>query len=351
MFKYIFKKNTLVYFFILFLFIFILNLGFFLTDFLAGKTLSWKILFYSSISNETWLLFWGSFSASIATILLLLHYKEQLNFEKNKYHYEVKLNNLSKEKAIILNLLSVYDIADISNYINVYKGNLNNHNYSDIIFETHQYKTKELNAQRLELEFLTSIRICNETLDENFYLDINFYDMNTEQKKQYCYILLNILHNFYCTLIDDLNDRCIEYLEEENNFKGNKELAIKTSDSSYEKIFLGKNLTFITFIDNNLFFLKDHFNQATLQFNIFKKDIAAFEDNCNSFELNPEEIDFIKYFIYNIHKTNIDLNNLDLKNLFSHKIFIIVFNSFFREVTDCLTNYYHSLEQDIKNSF
>lgn len=286
------NKKTIIYLIlasisISIFFSFLLNLGFLITDWIANKKVDWNGLFYSPVPNETWLAFWGSFSASIVTILLLLHYKEQLNFEKNKYHYEVRLNNLSKEKAIILNLLSAYDITDISNYTNVYKGNINNSNYSDIIFETYQNKIKELNTQRLELEFLTSIRICNESLDETFYLNINFYDMDTEQKKQYCYTLLTTLHNFYCTLIDDLNNRCIEYLEEENNFKGNKELAVKISGSHYDKIFFGKNLTFITFINNNFFFLKDHFNQAALELNIFKEDIIDFEVSCSTFELNP----------------------------------------------------------------
>ena len=100
------KKTILTYFFsaiLLFIIIsFFLNLGILITDFFAGKEVRPGYFFYSNLSNESWLSFWGSCSTGILAFILIFHYQEQLNLSKQQFKEQVSSTreelNLLKEQ-------------------------------------------------------------------------------------------------------------------------------------------------------------------------------------------------------------------------------------------------------------
>lgn len=89
--------------------LFLFNSFFILTDFLAGKSITVKEFFHSSIDNEYWLAFWGTFFSGLITYFLLKHYQVQLEFEKKKHTQELLLNKLKEEKEIFIEILTSWD--------------------------------------------------------------------------------------------------------------------------------------------------------------------------------------------------------------------------------------------------
>lgn len=69
--------------------LFLFNSFFILTDFLAGKNITIKEFFHSSIDNEHWLAFGGTFFSGLITYFLLKHYQVQLEFEKKKAYTRI----------------------------------------------------------------------------------------------------------------------------------------------------------------------------------------------------------------------------------------------------------------------
>ena len=105
-----FKKNKVVILIFLFsLSPIILNLFFFITDIIAGKEVKYGEILYSSISNEKWLDFWGTFMPALAAFSFLYFtkkqtesMKKQLDFEKKRYENEIENEKIKykKEKKI-----------------------------------------------------------------------------------------------------------------------------------------------------------------------------------------------------------------------------------------------------------
>ncbi|MCI5725788.1 hypothetical protein [Fusobacterium sp.] len=98
--------------------VFLLNLGFVGTDLFAGKNLKIGSLFYSTITNENWLAFFGSFISGFAAFLLFFSNQKSLEHEKNKVKYENKMKKFENEKNIIFEYLSRLEINKIYSFLN-----------------------------------------------------------------------------------------------------------------------------------------------------------------------------------------------------------------------------------------
>jgi hypothetical protein len=255
MIKFLKKNKVVIIIFVFSISPIILNLFFFLTDYIAEKEVKWGEICYSSLSNEKWLEFWGTFMPALAAFSFLYFTKkqidsirEQLDFEKTKYEEEInsnkealkiekekykkeknilifeknvelELNELKLSRMIVHNLLIELDIADIDSCIETP--------------EKYSRKIKKINSKLTAVDFLTNIRIQ----------DIIKIDKQIDECREESYEKLKKLHELY-TII----------LKESYNNKYNKE-----DEMDKEKFFIvlneirklqGKDLFKITdFID------------------------------------------------------------------------------------------------------
>lgn len=165
--------------------VFLLNLGFVVTDLFAGKNLKIGSLFYSTITNENWLAFFGSFISGLATFLLFFSNQKSLEHEKNKVKYKNKMKKFENEKNIIFEYLSRLEINKIYSFLN---------DFQKIFCEDNtdknelKYKCKKaistyvsrrvklvetLNLIQLKLDVSTNLRVnINSTLDEKYRQEI-----------------------------------------------------------------------------------------------------------------------------------------------------------------------------------
>lgn len=232
-----FKKNKVVILIFLFsLSPIILNLFFFITDIIAGKEVKYGEILYSSISNEKWLDFWGTFMPALAAFSFLYFtkkqtesMKKQLDFEKKRYENEIEnekikykkekkieafekniileLNELKKTKKIIYNFLTELDIPDIGFSI------MNDNNYGK--------KIKRINTQLTAVDILTPIRIGD------INKEINKKDeqlVRMEECKKNGYDMLVMLHKLYCAILKMSLD------ERKNRTRDNKEVLINLNN-------------------------------------------------------------------------------------------------------------------------
>ena len=255
MIKFLKKNKVVIIIFVFSISPIILNLFFFLTDYIAEKEVKWGEICYSSLSNEKWLEFWGTFMPALAAFSFLYFTKkqidsirEQLDFEKTKYEEEInsnkealkiekekykkeknilifeknvelELNELKLSRMIVHNLLNELDIADIDSCIETP--------------EKYSRKIKKINSKLTAVDFLTNIRIQ----------DVIKIDKQIDECREESYEKLKKLHELY-TII----------LKESYNNKYNKE-----DEMDKEKFFIvlneirklqGKDLFKITdFID------------------------------------------------------------------------------------------------------
>lgn len=255
MIKFLKKNKVVIIIFVFSISPIILNLFFFLTDYIAEKEVKWGEICYSSLSNEKWLEFWGTFMPALAAFSFLYFTKkqidsirEQLDFEKTKYEEEInsnkealkiekekykkeknilifeknvelELNELKLSRMIVHNLLIELDIADIDSCIETP--------------EKYSRKIKKINSKLTAVDFLTNIRIQ----------DVIKIDKQIDECREESYEKLKKLHELY-TII----------LKESYNNKYNKE-----DEMDKEKFFIvlneirklqGKDLFKITdFID------------------------------------------------------------------------------------------------------
>lgn len=347
--KIFFKKQNLILIFYIITFAFLgsiifsilFNFGFLLTDWIANKKVDWNGIFYSPVSNETWLAFWGSFSASVATILLLLHYKEQLSFDKKKSQFDFKMSTQKKEKEIVLSLLSLYDTSNIADFLQISKMTVLTSESINMLINTKKEKIILLNLKRLEVEFLTNLRVTDTSTIP--FLSKNEIDL--ENTKLNCYKKISILHDFFLLLIEDSYEKAKNFiiLREEIYKKvySSKEYREVSIEKLYIKINKEKNINFIKFLSiNNLFFnnqLNKIFNEENSQ--LFNKD-----SDVPSFSPEDEEIiiDFLKSCCASFKDD--DFYKINFSYLFSMSFFISVFTSFFEETTNELTLYYRKEE-------
>lgn len=334
-------------------FSFLLNLGFLITDWIANKQVDWNGLFYSPIPNETWLAFWGSFSASIATILLLFHYKNELNFEKKKYYSKSKLDELEKEKQIISNLMSVYDIGKISNFSQVCNLHAPAMDSIKELLKINQEIIKDINLNRLNLELLTKLRINVEKVDYKNYNPDEYQNLYLNQQKSVCYDCLTAVHNFYSIFIDDGFNRSKKFLDKKYHFEhsSDKDNSTKINDIFYEMT-KEKQLNFLFFLKENRIFLKKYFDMFFSHPDLFLLDSTHFQDACIKHNLKKENLDFISELFIEFYP-NFNLNNFEKINfeiVVLPIIFIKIFNQLFTDTTNNLVIYYHNVENNIFSS-
>ncbi|MBC2856824.1 hypothetical protein H3N56_10265 [Cetobacterium sp. 2A] len=333
MYKILLKKSNLINLFYLLLFILLFNFSFLLTDLIANKVVDWKGIFYSPISNENWLLFWGSFSASIATVLLLIHYKEQLSFDKNKYYYDLELSAIKKEKEIVLKLLSAYDTSILADFIQISQSISSKLEALNMLMNRDKEKTTQLNLKRLELEFLTSLKVSDSSLKFD-----NFDKEKIENLKKSSYDKICVLHDFFLLLKKDSYDRAKKYILE---------------NRSLEEIHTEKNINFFIFLNGRKEYFDKCFNKLFTQDekieNLFYKDSICSKSLFNDVE-KDEIINFFKNYYKNFNIEDFDKINFEF--LFSSSFFVPIFISFFEETTHSLTLYYQENEKDLlKNTF
>ena len=213
MIKFLKKNKVVIIIFVFSISPIILNLFFFLTDYIAEKEVKCGEMLYSSLSNEKWLEFWGTFMPALAAFSFLYFTKkqidsirEQLDFEKTKYEEEINSNKetlkiekekYKKEKNILIfeknveleltelklsrmivhNLLIELDIADIDSCIETP--------------EKYSRKIKKINSKLTAVDFLTNIRIqelYTIILKESYN---NKYNKEDEMDKEKFFIVLN----------------------------------------------------------------------------------------------------------------------------------------------------------------
>lgn len=230
-----FKKNKVIILIFLFsLSPIILNLFFFITDIIAGKEVKYGEIFYSSISNEKWLNFWGTFMPALAAFSFLYFtkkqtesMKKQLDFDKKRYENEKKiekfeknmmleLNELKTTKKIIYDFLTELDIPDIDFSIKNEKA--------------YTKKIKQINIKFTAVDVLTYFRL------EDSNKEINKEDeqsVNIEKMKKEGYARLITLHKLYGSILEKAynkesdNKKIFESLQEINKFRKGKDYDLK----------------------------------------------------------------------------------------------------------------------------
>lgn len=212
----------------------ILNFFFFITDISAGKEVKCGEIFYSSISNENWLDFWGTFMPALAAFSFLYFTKKQtesinkqLEFEKNKYKKDkniegfernigLELSELKATKKIVYDFLAELDIPDIGFSI----ANINNYGK----------KIKKINIKLTAIDILTPIRL------EDTGKEINKEDeqsIRIEECKKNGYKMLTILHKLYCAYLEmsfyktKYNEKILKILNEIRELENEKKYKLE----------------------------------------------------------------------------------------------------------------------------
>ena len=218
----------------------ILNFFFFITDISAGKEVKCGEIFYSSISNENWLDFWGTFMPALAAFSFLYFTKKQtesinkqLEFEKNKYEKDkrieafeknviLELDEIRTAKKIIYDFLVELDIPDIDFSIK------NDEEYTKTI--------KKINIKFTAVDFLTYLRLK----DSNKEIDTqDEQSLNIEKTRKDGYERLIILHKLYTSILEKAykktdDKKIFENLKEVNKFS--EEKIDNLENLSYDKI-------------------------------------------------------------------------------------------------------------------
>ncbi|MEJ6457156.1 hypothetical protein LH399_10535 [Fusobacterium nucleatum] len=229
------KKNKVI--FLIFLFSLspiILNFFFFITDISAGKEVKCGEIFYSSISNENWLDFWGTFMPALAAFSFLYFtkkqtesIKKQLEFEKNKYKKDkniegfernigLELSELKATKKIVYDFLAELDIPDIGFSI----ANINNYGK----------KIKKINIKLTAVDILTSIRLGDTGKEIN---KEDEQSIRIEECKNNGYKMLTILHKLYCAYLEmsfykkEYNEKILKILNEIRELENEKKYKLE----------------------------------------------------------------------------------------------------------------------------
>ena len=184
----------------------ILNLFFVITDYIANKEVKWKEIFYSSVSNENWLVFWGTFIAALAAFSLFYSSKRQLDFEKNKYKKDkniegfernigLEISELKATKKIVYDFLAELDIPDIG--------------FSIININNYGKKIKKINIKLTAVDILTPIRLTDTNKEVN---KEDEQSTRIEECKNNGYKMLTILHKLYCIYLE------LSFYKKENEY-------------------------------------------------------------------------------------------------------------------------------------
>lgn len=229
------KKNKVI--FLIFLFSLspiILNFFFFITDISAGKEVKCGEIFYSSISNENWLDFWGTFMPALAAFSFLYFtkkqtesIKKQLEFEKNKYKKDkniegfernigLELSELKATKKIVYDFLAELDIPDIG--------------FSIVNINNYGKKIKKINIKLTAVDILTSIRLGDTGKEIN---KEDEQSIRIEECKNNGYKMLTILHKLYCAYLEmsfykkEYNEKILKILNEIRELENEKKYKLE----------------------------------------------------------------------------------------------------------------------------
>lgn len=241
MIKFLKKNKVVIIIFVFSISPIILNLFFFLTDYIAKKEVKWGEIFYSSLSNENWLDFWGTFMPALAAFSFLYFtekqtksIKKQVEFEKNKYEKDklteafeknvtLELEELKTAKKIIYDFLIELDIPDIDFSIKNEKA--------------YTKKIKQINIKFTAVDFLTYLRLkdSNKEIDKQ-----DEQSANIEKIRKEGYERLTILHKLYSNILEKAykknsdDKKIFESLKEVNKFI--KEKINNLEELSYDNI-------------------------------------------------------------------------------------------------------------------
>ena len=236
-----YKKIILVLIYII-LGIFILNFIFVFTDCIAGKDFNWKAIIYSPISNEEWLSFIGNGIVGLATLLLFWIAKKSLEHERKKVRYEDESKKLKKEREIVEEYLSAFDIDSLYNLgilgASSSKEFYNTKEIENYIYNEKEKKEKELNSLIIKINFNTNFKIL---LKKEFQLK--------DEKEKKCNDGLRNLYEMYLEILNRVIAKIIKEVYSKNFKEGKKGIYVDTSIkreelkyfdkiySKYEKLF------------------------------------------------------------------------------------------------------------------
>ena len=203
MIKFLKKNKVVIIIFVFSISPIILNLFFFMTDCIAGKEVKRGEILYSSLSNENWLDFWGTFMPALAAFSFLYFtekqtksIKKQVEFEKNKYEKDkrieafeknviLELDEMRTAKKIIYDFLVELDIPDID--------------FSIKNDEEYTKKIKKINIKFTAVDFLTYLRLKDSNKEINEQDEQSFY---IEKMRKEGYERLTILHKLYSSILE-----------------------------------------------------------------------------------------------------------------------------------------------------
>ena len=236
-----YKKIILILIFII-LGIFLLNFIFVFTDCIAGKGFNWKAIIYSPISNEEWLSFIGNGIVGLATLLLFWIAKKSLEHERKKVRYEDESKKLKKEREIVEEYLSAFDIDSLYNLgilgASSSKEFYNTKEIENYIYNEKEKKEKELNSLIIKTNFNTNFKIL---LKKEFQLK--------DEKEKKCNDGLRNLYEMYLEISNRVIAKIIKEVYSKNFKEGKKGIYVDTCVkreelkcfdkiySKYEKLF------------------------------------------------------------------------------------------------------------------
>lgn len=254
MIKFLKKNKVVIIIFVFSISPIILNLFFFMTDCIAGKEVKRGEILYSSLSNENWLDFWGTFMPALAAFSFLYFtekqtksIKKQVEFEKNKYEKDkrieafeknviLELDEMRTAKKIIYDFLVELDIPDID--------------FSIKNDEEYTKKIKKINIKFTAVDFLTYLRLKDSNKEINEQDEQSFY---IEKMRKEGYERLTILHKLYSSILEKAYNK-------NNNDKKIFEILKEINRFSEEKIDNSENFTYDNILERYYQFYNETLN-------------------------------------------------------------------------------------------
>lgn len=282
--------------------IFLLNFIFVFTDCIAGKGFNWKAIIYSPISNEEWLSFIGNGIVGLATLLLFWIAKKSLEHERKKVRYEDESKKLKKEREIVEEYLSVFEVNNIYKLMEKFLKSsfLESFDGDEKVVENFTLQKekilKDINFAQLRLDFRTDLRIV---------LGGKLKPEKYQKEKNERYNELVDLHDMYGIILKDIFNKAgdlikIQDLEE-------RKMKISLISSSSEKV---KSE------------IKDEFLKI-----------------------------FSKYEKYLKEDLDRKLNGKNLQMEIEYGRFSVIFNVYLNYVVNKIKEYFVNVENDIKKNF
>ena len=226
-----YKKIILVLIYII-LGIFILNFIFVITDWIAGKGFNGCAIIYSPISNEEWLSFIGNGIVGLATLLLFWIAKKSLEHERKKVRYEDESKKLKKEREIVEEYLSVFEVNNIYKLMEKFLKSsfLESFDGDEKVVENFTLQKekilKDINFAQLRLDFRTDLRIV---------LGGKLKPEKYQKEKNERYNELVDLHNMYGIILKDIFNKTNDLIKTQNLEERKMKISLISSSSDKVK--------------------------------------------------------------------------------------------------------------------